>query len=306
MLHEICTMRLESLMGDDLTSVQDDENQNDSDDDDNEVLRTRLAAIIVEKQRKYRYYNYAAKASTLLPSSGHGGKGMRPRVDKLQTLEAKMAGIEVSLGWKRRREALLETLPRAARDLVRELDTLHAALRDKDQLIQSLRTQITNLGGTVGGAGGGGGGVVSEAERKSITDRLGKVTSEMDAKKVAIKNLRLALDKIDITENIDVRIRAAEVEYECEREELNVLNLKEECNVLTARLHESTNSSGISPLNSNGGETCFHTILSSTNGATALAGAILVAVVVNHTPGNPPFHVTHRPPLGCVIDWATD
>lgn len=48
-----------------------------------------------------------------------------------------MASIEVSLGWKRRREALLETLPRAARDLVRELDTLHQALRDKDTVIQT-------------------------------------------------------------------------------------------------------------------------------------------------------------------------
>ncbi|CAL4124433.1 unnamed protein product, partial [Meganyctiphanes norvegica] len=111
---------------------------------------------------------------------------------------------------------------------------------------------------------------------------------------------------MSILSNIDVRIRAAEVEYELEREELNVLNLREECNVLTARLQESSNTSGISPLNSNGGETCFHALLSSSNGATALAGAILVAVVVNHTPGNPPFHVTPRPPLGCVIDWATD
>ncbi|CAL4235188.1 unnamed protein product, partial [Meganyctiphanes norvegica] len=128
----------------------------------------------------------------------------------------------------------------------------------------------------------------------------------MEAKKVAIKNLKLTLDKIDITDNIDVRIRAAEMEYELEREELNVLNLREESNILTTRLQESSNSSGFSSLHSNGAETCFHALLSSSNSATALAGAILVAVVVNHTPGNPPFHVTPRPPLGCVIDWATD
>ncbi|XP_037783191.1 LOW QUALITY PROTEIN: uncharacterized protein LOC119579451 [Penaeus monodon] len=238
--------------------------------------------------------------STLLPSGGPGG--MRPRVDKLQTLEAKMASIEVSLGWKRRREALLETLPRAARDLVRELDTLHQALKDKDTVIQSLKTQITNLGGTVGG-GSDLGGVLSEAERRSIQERLNKVQAEMDAKKVAIKNLKLALEKIDITDNIDVRIHAAELEYELEREELNVLNLKEESSVLGARLQENSPSSASG---APGSQTTLHTLISSAGGAAALSGASLTNISINHTPGNPDFHVTPQTPYGCVIDWATE
>ncbi|XP_050714616.1 uncharacterized protein LOC126997519 isoform X2 [Eriocheir sinensis] len=241
--------------------------------------------------------------STLLPSGGSAG-GMRPRVNKLQTLEAKMASIEVSLGWKRRREALLETLPRAARDLVRELDTLHQALRDKDTVIQTLKTQITNLGGTVGGGGSEGGGALTETERRSVQERLAKVQGELDSKRVAVKNLKLALEKIDITDNIDVRIRAAELEYELEREELNILNLKEESNVLTTRLQENTPSpacNGVSGSNSS-----LHALLTSAGGAAALGGASLLSLTIPHTPGNPPFHVTPRPPLGCVIDWATD
>ncbi|XP_045610621.2 uncharacterized protein sprt isoform X1 [Procambarus clarkii] len=240
--------------------------------------------------------------STLLPSGGPGG-GMRPRVNKLQTLEAKMASIEVSLGWKRRREALLETLPRAARDLVRELDALHQALRDKDTVIQSLKTQITNLGGTVGGSGEGGG-VISETERRSIQERLNKVQGEMDAKKVAIKNLKLTLEKIDITDNIDVRIRAAELEYELEREELNILNLKEESTVLNARLQETPSSSACN--GSSGPQPLLHALFTSIGGGAALREVTLMSIGVPHTPGNPPFHVTPRPPLGCVIDWATD
>lgn len=51
-----------------------------------------------------------------------------------------------------------------------------------------------------GGDGGGGGGVVTEGERRSVSERLTRVQQEMEAKKVAVKNLKLTLDKIDITE----------------------------------------------------------------------------------------------------------
>lgn len=65
--------------------------------------------------------------------------------------------------------------------------------------LRSLKTQITNLGGTVGG-GGEGGGALTETERRSVQERLGKVQGELDSKRVAVKNLKLALEKIDITE----------------------------------------------------------------------------------------------------------
>lgn len=105
--------------------------------------------------------------------------------------------------------------------------------------------------------------------------------------------------------NIDVRIRAAELEYELEREELNVLNLKEESSILNARLQDNScstsNSTGVPGLHHS-----LYALLSSAGGGAALGGATLINVGVAHTPGNPPFHVTPRPPLGCVIDWATD
>ncbi|MPC83882.1 hypothetical protein E2C01_078603 [Portunus trituberculatus] len=65
--------------------------------------------------------------------------------------------------------------------------------------LYSLKTQITNLGGTVGG-GGEGGGALTETERRSVQDRLAKVQSELDSKRVTVKNLKLSLEKIDITE----------------------------------------------------------------------------------------------------------
>ena len=62
-------MRLESLLGDDLssfqddlTSVQDDDLTSIQDDEDNdEVLRIRLAGIIAARQRKYLHCKYVAQ-----------------------------------------------------------------------------------------------------------------------------------------------------------------------------------------------------------------------------------------------------
>ncbi|KAB7508219.1 hypothetical protein Anas_02982, partial [Armadillidium nasatum] len=213
-----------------------------------------------------------------------------------------MASIEVSLGWRRRREALLETLPRAARELVRELDALHQTVREKENCIQGLRTQITNLGGTVSSVGDGAGGfVVSESERKRIQERLEKVETEIESKKVTVKNLKIALDKIDITDNIDVRIRAAELEYELEREELNILNLKEEASVLNTRLQESCLPPAVpvegintsSPVKS---RPPLYEYLNTPGNTTIVSGVSLISANVSSTPGNPPFHITFRPP----------
>ncbi|KAF2363205.1 hypothetical protein FHG87_006041 [Trinorchestia longiramus] len=211
----------------------------------------------------------SASLSTLLPS-GAPGAHRRPRVDKLQTVEAKMASIEVSLGSRKRREALLETLPRAARELVRELDSLQQAIREKDSAIHSLKTQVTALGGsascdslevpTLGRIPDtvsalqqtGVQPVLTSAERKRVENRLTTIHKEIDSKRIAVKNLKLTLDNLDTTDNIDVRIRAAEVEYELEREELNILNLREEATVLEARLREPQCSSQFFSSQSNG------------------------------------------------------
>ena len=106
--------------------------------------------------------------------------------------------------------------------------------------------------------------------------------------------------------NIDVRIRAAELEYELEREELNILNLKEESAVLTVRLQETPNQNFSNGSVNNRKNSTLHGLLSTTGGSSALAGSTLFSVSISHTPGNPPFHVVSRPPIGCIIDWATD
>lgn len=150
--------------------------------------------------------------------------------------------------------------------------------------------------------------------------------------------------------NIDVRIRAAEMEYELEREELNILNLREEIGVLQSRLQETLSapsptpfinsnitvdaniqnvkptttdkaSSPMTPTNEDMPGSArdlnslprlaisFHSTLSSSESVSGnFQNAILVAVTIHNTPGNPPFHVTSQPaPIsGCFIDWATD
>lgn len=119
-----------------------------------------------------------------------------------------------------------------------------------------------------------------------------------------VKGLVDHISCLSVPSNIDVRIRAAELEYELEREELNILNLKEESSVLSTRLQE--NSSSCTSVGAPGSQPSLYALLGSTGGAAALGGATLMSVGIPHTPGNPPFHVTPRPPLGCVIDWATD
>ena len=95
------------------------------------------------------------------------------------------------------------------------------------------------------------------------------------------------------------------MEYELEREELNILNLKEEATVLTTRLQESCLSSE-NTVNTNKSQISFGELLSNTNTSSIFAGSVLILAEVSHIPGNPPFHVTYKVPYGCVIDWATD
>lgn len=88
----------------------------------------------------------------------------------------------------------------------------------------SLRTQITNLGGSVkmvevvplseatqspcntrgeDPPATGGGRVtsgLSVPEKRRVQDRINKVLMEIESKKVAVKNLRITLDKIDMSE----------------------------------------------------------------------------------------------------------
>ncbi|XP_058461237.1 uncharacterized protein LOC131436512 [Malaya genurostris] len=164
-----------------------------------------------------------------------------PRVAQLETLEAKMANIEVSLSTatpRRRKGTSLGGGSLSARSSPRP-DTapsreLRTALQDREAVIQNLRLQL-GLGKLPRPAGP----AFDDTERPAAEQRLSKLRTEAENKKVAIRNLKSALEKLDITDNIDTRIRQAELEYALGREELQLLSLVEEARALQARLDKS-------------------------------------------------------------------
>ncbi|XP_058831646.1 uncharacterized protein LOC131690124 isoform X2 [Topomyia yanbarensis] len=152
-----------------------------------------------------------------------------------------MASIEVSLSTatpRRRKGTSLgggslsaRSSPRPDAAPAREL---RSALQDREAVIQNLRLQL-GLGKLPRPAGP----AFDDVERPAAEQRLSKLRSEAENKKVAIRNLKGALEKLDITDNIDIRIRQAELEYALGREELQLLSLVEEARALQARLDKS-------------------------------------------------------------------
>ncbi|KFB52973.1 AGAP005235-PA-like protein [Anopheles sinensis] len=158
-------------------------------------------------------------------------------MSQLETLEAKMANIEVSLcaGTPRRRKGTslggslsARSSPRPDSAPARELRT---ALQDREAVIQSLRLQL-GLGKLPRPTGP----PLDETERPVAEQRLAKLKSDAETKRQVIRNLKTALEKLDVTDNIDVRIRQAELEYALGREELQLLSLVEEARALQGRL----------------------------------------------------------------------
>lgn len=62
----------------------------------------------------------------------------------------------------------------------------------KGQLVSSVSGRLQ--------AGSGGGVPLSDQERRNAEDRLHRLRTEMDHKRLAIKNLKLSLERLDITE----------------------------------------------------------------------------------------------------------
>uniref|UniRef100_A0A182RV06 PDZ domain-containing protein n=1 Tax=Anopheles funestus TaxID=62324 RepID=A0A182RV06_ANOFN len=181
------------------------------------------------------FLNERSSSMTILPSQGKSHQHP-PRMSQLETLEAKMANIEVSLcaGTPRRRKgtslggslsARSSPRPEAA---PRELRT---ALQDREAVIQNLRLQL-GLGKLPRPTGP----PLDDTERPVAEQRLAKLKSDAETKRHVIKNLKSALEKLDVTDNIDVRIRQAELEYALGREELQLLSLVEEARALQGRL----------------------------------------------------------------------
>ncbi|XP_059226037.1 uncharacterized protein LOC106087583 [Stomoxys calcitrans] len=135
-------------------------------------------------------------------------------------------------GRRRKGSSLAGTL--TSRSTRGESKELRSALQDRETVIQNLRIQLC-----LGKLPRPSGPPLHDADRPAAEQKLQKLKTEADNKKIKIKNLKSALDKLDITDNIDVRIRQAELEYALGREELQLLSIVEEARALQARLDKS-------------------------------------------------------------------
>ncbi|XP_068897857.1 uncharacterized protein sprt isoform X3 [Tenebrio molitor] len=214
-----------------------------------------------------------------------------------------MASIEVSLSSTPRRKkngslgginASIRSIPKEI--AAKELETLRNALRDKENIIQSLKGQLTIPGlrlSSIRNSTSNSTRDLTEVEKKQAEERLGRLKTDVDNKRLAIKNLKMALERLDITDNIDVRIQQAELEYQLGREELNLLTLLEETRALQLCLDESNKNSSES-----------HTLYSCVNGSVRV---VLLGLEVDHDPKSPKFGASQKDSLaGLWIDWALE
>ncbi|XP_016929916.3 uncharacterized protein [Drosophila suzukii] len=115
-----------------------------------------------------------------------------------------------------------------------ESKELRSALQDREAVIQNLRIQLC-LGKLPRPTGP----PLDDSEKPAAEQKLNRLKTEAENKRIKIKNLKSALEKLDITDNIDIRIRQAELEYALGREELQMLSIVEEARALQARLEKS-------------------------------------------------------------------
>ncbi|KAJ0180223.1 hypothetical protein K1T71_003627 [Dendrolimus kikuchii] len=170
--------------------------------------------------------------------------GVTGGVVNLETLEAKMASIEVSLAGNRRRSA-------GARDSTRELDALRTALSDKDNLIQSLKKQLSaslsaarlaaQASPTAPRSASQEDSVaaLSTEDRRALEERAAAVKSDMETSKANIQDLVRRLEKTHVTDNIDTRIQYAELQYKLGREELELQTLSEQARALAQLIEQA-------------------------------------------------------------------
>lgn len=131
-----------------------------------------------------------------------------------------MASIEVSLSSTPRRKksgSVTGSLTSSIRSIpkeiaVKELESLRNALRDKENIIQSLKGQLTIPGFRLSHIRPNGVCTnnnnnstnnhreLSDIEKKQAEERLGRLRNDTDNKRLAIKNLKMALERLDITE----------------------------------------------------------------------------------------------------------
>lgn len=122
-----------------------------------------------------------------------------------------MASIEVSLSSspRRKKNGSISSITSSIRSIpkeiaVKELETLRNALRDKENIIQSLKGQLTIPGLRLTHIKNGNNNQtnreLSEIEKKQAEERLNRLRTDTDNKRLTIKNLKMALERLDITE----------------------------------------------------------------------------------------------------------
>ncbi|XP_073983976.1 PDZ domain-containing protein sprite [Rhodnius prolixus] len=287
----------------------------------NKGIRSSKKSILYsdyyEEEDKREENNLANQRSISLGALHQGSVPLEPRMAQLETLEAKMASIEVSLSTTPRRKksgsttstpvpSSIHTIINSnnmcnnnnnnnnntsnnninnnsqpvmngnSKDVVKELETLRNGYKDKENVMNSLkvwgRSQHT----------------LNDRDKKLAQERLVRLKSELDAKRLTIKNIKLALDTIDISDNIDVRIQQAELEYQLGREELNLLSLLEETRNLQSCLEENVVSQ----------QTIFSYI---GNSAVSVHGLELM-----YDAKSPQFGASQREEGSLYIEWAAD
>ncbi|CAG7815249.1 unnamed protein product [Allacma fusca] len=210
---------------------------NDDDDDDSKTVLTSTSL-------RQGHFLTALGSETQRPQSA-----LEPtRMAQLETLEAKMANIEVSLsslGPRRKRNGTTRSLHSShlggngssvLREFHKEMEYYKQSVKDKENLILNLQAQLRKLSkrklvhGSITSTDSGVVSlrILSENERKAAEERLAQLDKDMDIKRNEIKRINLRLERLHPSDNIDVRIEQAELEYELEREELNLMNLQEE------------------------------------------------------------------------------
>ncbi|XKL68387.1 hypothetical protein PGB90_003878 [Kerria lacca] len=187
---------------------------------------------------------------------------------------------------------------KTSKDIAREMETLKKALRDKENVIDKLKGQLntslnfSRLSSTY---------LQSKhkndhayRDKQAAEDRLQRLKHEMDNKSLLIKNIKLELERLDITDNIDVRIQQAELEYQLGREELNLLSILEEIQSLKILLEEKDSC------NHQNENTLFNFVQNKQS-------ATLHAIEIIYELKNPRFGVAiTNNGNGMSVEWATE
>lgn len=110
---------------------------------------------------------------------------------------------------------------------------------------------------------------LNDGEKPVNEQKLSRLRNDADNKKIAIRNLKGALQKLDMSASpdIDSRIRQAELEYALGREELQLLSIIEEVRIIQVRLEKEKAKSDVPSIASllrTGHQLTLHAVLAST------------------------------------------